>query len=101
MIFEENKLDTCHAVRNFPKFHLEMLLFNLAQALIKFVTLKSAKTFFTNVFGACARGNVFLIFLIAKNEEKLQKFRVFLCQIIWPFWGSTNFVQIFNFEFSF
>ena len=51
VVFEREKLDTCYVVPNFyrtpiPKYHFEMLLFNLVQALIKIWLKYCRQTFF-------------------------------------------------------
>ena len=69
-------MDTRQVVPNFyrtpiPKFHCEMLLFNLAQGLENLECyLKMGKT----NFGACARGNVIFEFIKARNEQNLKIF---------------------------
>ena len=69
-----------------PKFHFEMLLFNLAQGLRKLLHTN----FVSTVFGACTRlgGNVFVDFL--KLKMKRHSFLWLGKKHLLPFWGPQQ-----------
>ena len=77
------------------KFHILMLLFNLAQGPCKFWLLSyNGKKYFLQAFFKPGAGVMYyLVLLEVKNEEKVKNIFVFLWpgqQPICPFWGSKQ-----------